>query len=256
MMKILLTLNLLYFLCITYLSYCAVKGGDRNRKDYRFRTSWLEFTTGFCLPSFNIAFGGHRHLQVEIQIYWVFGKLFIHLPRGNKYEWDFAHNYGFTFTDINSDGWQQIHWHWGRKTWVWDMPWVLQHHSTSYMMQNGKWETEMKGARIPDRWEESFKDRLMQHSFPYTYILKSGEKQHRIARVQYVVRRFRRKWLPFTASFGQVNNTLDIEFNEEIGEAAGRSWKGGVTGCSFRVLPKEGIEQALRRMEQTKRFNR
>lgn len=46
---------------------------------------------------------------------------------------------------------------------------------------------------------------------------------------------------------------IDIEFSDEVGERTG-SWKGGVLGCGFDMLPGERPVDALRRMELERKF--
>jgi hypothetical protein len=40
---------------------------------------------------------------------------------------------------------------------------------------------------------------------------------------------------------------------DEVGEEAG-SWKGGVLGCGYTLLPNETPLQCLRRMEKERKF--
>ena len=84
---------------------------------------------------------------------------------------------------------------------------------------------------------------------PYTYTLRSGEVQHRLATIKVDTRKWTRYWLPFKC----ISKSIDIEFNDEVGERSG-SWKGGCMGCSYEMLPNETPLQTLRRMEQERKF--
>lgn len=140
----------------------------------------------------------------------------------------------------------------GNKWWTFYAPWSLQWVRTSAMLANGEWEHERKGD-IKSFWQDEWKDRLWTKDYPYTYILKSGEVQHRTATVQVREREWRWhwfKWLPLTK---KVDRSIDINFSDEVGERTG-SWKGGCTGCGYTMLPNETPLECLRRMEKERTF--
>jgi len=255
-------LNLAYFAFVAYLGYRARRYDQHpSRGEYTVRL-WgcVEFTTGFRLPCFNVSLGGYEEPKVQVQIYWVYGCLFLYLPIKTRYSGCETPTYGVSLTDIDGDGWQQIHWHWGRKTWIWDMPWTLQWHSTSYLFavagsRSGHWMTEQKGGKKLDVWEPAVKASLLREIHPYLYTLKDGTAQHRYATITYVNRRWRRKALPFTDLFSLHAKRIEIDFDREVGEGI-HHWKGGTVGCSYDIKPGETGEQALRRMEATRIFSR
>jgi len=84
---------------------------------------------------------------------------------------------------------------------------------------------------------------------PYTYVLRSGEVQHRRATLTSEERCWTRPWIPFR----RVERSIWVDFDGEVGERTG-SWKGGVTGCGWDMLAGETPLQALRRMERERRF--
>lgn len=87
--------------------------------------------------------------------------------------------------------------------------------------------------------------------FDYQYKLKRGEVQKRKASVFVTRMTHHRKWLPFLK---RVVTSISVNFNDEVGERSG-SWKGGVLGCGYDLLPNETPEQCLRRMESERVFN-
>lgn len=258
-MKFLIITNLVYFLLISILHQKAL-----NSKSYRYpgeprRYSWLndnyeriiEFTSEWCWPAFSIRNCGKEDgaRELILQSYWVFGKLFIHLPLK---PW-FVGEWGFTFFSICGGLPDQLHLNYGRKVKIIDLPWALDYCQTKYLMADGSWESDGRGKNIPDRWDESFRARLLTEVHPYLYVLKDGTAQKRLATITYETRNWRRKWLPFTGLFSYTSPAISIEFNDGVGERV-HTWKGGVLGCNFRLKPGETGLDALKRMEATRKF--
>lgn len=136
----------------------------------------------------------------------------------------------------------------GKRTKRFWFPWMWDHCKTEVMRPDGTWVpyvSEYDGNVLPD-------GRLIE-THPYTYILKSGETQNRMATVYAERRTWRWRmfpWLPFK----KVRQSISIDFDNEIGERTG-SWKGGCVGCGWDMLPKETMLQTLRRMEMERKFN-
>lgn len=136
---------------------------------------------------------------------------------------------------------------WKDRHWVWHFPWEMEHLKVEVLRPDGTWAKQVQSydAGEPDGrqvWE-----------LPYRYVCRSGEVQEAIATV-YVERREWRwrglMWCPLTA---KVRKSIQIQFNREMGDAAG-SWKGGVIGCGYEMEPGETAEQTLRRMEKEHSF--
>jgi len=89
--------------------------------------------------------------------------------------------------------------------------------------------------------------------FPYTYNLKNGAVQNRIASVTVERRAWRPLCLKWSGFIEKVRTTIEVSFDDEVGEGSG-SWKGGTTGCGYGILPGESAEQCLRRMEKERTF--
>lgn len=93
-------------------------------------------------------------------------------------------------------------------------------------------------------------EKLVSKSEPYKYTLKNGSVQHRTA-TYFVERRiWSWKWVPFIKT---VNTTIDVKFNDEVGEKSG-SWKGGCIGCGYSILKGETPLECLKRMEIERKF--
>lgn len=132
--------------------------------------------------------------------------------------------YGFTFFDTG------LHLHWGKC--------------------NGTRADPFKLIRMPWEWRHREHKVLSEpEKYPYTYVLRSGEVQSRIATVTHETRLFTRPWLPFK----RISRSISVDFDREVGERTG-SWKGGVLGCGYEMLGTETPAQTLRRMERERQF--
>lgn len=146
----------------------------------------------------------------------------------------------------------------GEKNKYISFPWNLEWYRTSYLELWGAnqpmiWLTEKKGDR-KDYWDsEKWKDKFWSETHPYTYVLKSGEVQNRLATIKVEEREWRRRWLMWIPLFNQVIRSIDVEFDGEVGERTG-SWKGGTIGCGYDLKPNETPHQCLKRMEQERKF--
>ena len=94
---------------------------------------------------------------------------------------------------------------------------------------------------------------MWEQTYPYIYILESGEVQERLATVKVKEMEWRRRWLPFTSLFNQVIRSIDVNFNKEVGERTG-SWKGGTVGCGYELKKGETPYDCLKRMEKERKF--
>lgn len=146
----------------------------------------------------------------------------------------------------------------GEKNKYISFPWNLEWYRTSYLEswrvnQPMIWLTEKKGDR-KDYWDsEKWKDKFWSETHPYTYVLKSGEVQNRLATIKVKEMEWRRRWLMWTPFFNQVIRSIDVEFDGEVGEGTG-SWKGGTIGCGYDLKPNETPYECLKRMEQERKF--
>lgn len=149
-----------------------------------------------------------------------------------------------------------IHLHWNEAAKVLWYPWTWTLAREWELVRNRgpSWRgVEEAFVEVPRGFASG---QLATHwTFPYSYKLNDGRVQRRNADV-YVTRREDRwlalLWLPFPR---QRSDSIWVAFDGEVGEGEG-SWKGGVMGCGYTMLPGETAEQTLRRMERERRFPR
>jgi hypothetical protein len=126
--------------------------------------------------------------------------------------------------------------------WIaWDLPWF------SWIFEFHHWASP-DGNWIDGGYENAEKAYSEKHD--YTYVLNSGEIQKRSAIVRKEERQWHRKWFPFIK---MNRKTIDVEFNDEVGERTG-SWKGGCVGCGYDMKKGESMLDTLRRMEKERKF--
>ena len=89
-----------------------------------------------------------------------------------------------------------------------------------------------------------------EEAHSYRYTLSSGEVQERVATIKPEYTLLTRPWFPFKKEI----RAITIDFNKEVGEQTG-SWKGGVMGCGYHMLPGETPLDTLRRMERERKFS-
>lgn len=187
------------------------------------------------------------------------GKLYIHFPIYSEIDDSDYPSYGFYFYHPDGVGWERAclwdsFWiRWGKKSYCFNMPWAWDWVRTSNLREDGTWEHEYRHNR-KDFYLDKWKGFIKYETFPYTYTLKKGTVQNRLATVKTEEREWRWrafKWLPWPR---MIRRTINIDFDGEVGERTG-SWKGGTVGCGWDLLKGETPEQALRRMEATRKFN-
>jgi hypothetical protein len=128
----------------------------------------------------------------------------------------------------------------GDKFWLW------------FGKETGRSRDPRRYIAIAMPWEWRHREHTVlgepeQH--PYRYVLRSGEVQERIATIKPERLLWTRPWLPHKRESRHIN----IDFNDEVGERTG-SWKGGVLGCGYDMLPGDRPVDALRRMEHERKF--
>lgn len=144
---------------------------------------------------------------------------------------------------------------WYRKSQYFDFPWKYQWYKTEILSLDRKKVIfeDVKGCKLNESFSKRQEaEQKVSITLPYRYIRNNGDIQNVNATVCICRITHRMKWVPFVKKDWTF---LDIKFDKEIGEGVD-TWKGGVLGCSFAMLPNETPEQCLRRMEKEVRYNR
>lgn len=235
----------------------------------RFR--WLEMNwnrLGLALAVH--LWGDEPHYSLDVHVLWL--QIFLRLPGKPKREvpaGEMSLKWGFTIFG------RAVHLCWDKRCKVvyfpWDWLWL------------GTWAKNCYGEWVPraERWYFDWSKVIVfplegsglsngQHHFVmetpcpdgrwfgvfrYTYVLRSGEVQERLAAIWESRWEWRWRWFMWLPWPRLVRHDIEVEFNQEIGEEVG-SWKGGCTGCSWDIKRGETPEQALRRMERERKFAR
>lgn len=222
-----------------------------------FRNRWIEV----AMPSHSMGaltlsnYHEHESLQVGLFRFSMYFKLPKFL-RGEVME----EAYGFYFGD------DALVFEWNRKRKFFHYPWALDFHARYERVTSTKFGPDhavtcwIKLEDMRDSLMREQKRRYLPHgevatkeTHPYTYTLRNGEVQKRNATIYAQRYEHRRRWLHFVDWFALKNDSIDIEFDEEVGERTG-SWKGGCTGCSYQLLAGESNLDCLRRMEAERKF--
>lgn len=225
------------------LQWLGARWRDRPRS---FRMNWGELSFGrpgialeLCL------FGDGGHFSLAIHAFRI--QTYIRLPFLNRWAHEPAEimeSWGFSYSPECG-----LHLRWGNKYKIITMPWRdWIHISHDVRRPTGQW------VPFVGSWEHGkAPDGRATEVHEYHYLLRSGEKQDRLATIHVERRRWRLKWLRWTSRFQKERHSIDVTFNEEVGEGTG-SWKGGCTGCGYDLKPGETPLECLRRMEQERRF--
>jgi hypothetical protein len=111
--------------------------------------------------------------------------------------------------------------------------------------------SKSKAFSMPWSWGSCVEHKILseKESHPFTYVLKNGTIQNRTATIYSEYGKWTRYWIPWE----QEHTTIWVEFDDEVGERSG-SWKGGITGTGYEMLPNETPLDALRRMEKERKL--
>lgn len=227
---------------------------------WRINTESIDFKWGYFAPRAGFEFvvnrGTYFDQRYAVNLCLGWGKFMFYLPFKTKLEegcdmprYGFAvHNDTFWIYKGGDyeDGQCQNQW----------ISWYLPFFSYEF---DGHWIYNKKAEWVqmrfkhkdgrPDSYEFRKTDAL-NYVYPYTYKLKNGTVQERLATCTIERRKWHRKWFPFLTKESTV---IDIEFNDEVGERSG-TWKGGTIGCSYELNPDETVYECLKRMESERSF--
>lgn len=168
--------------------------------------------------------------------------LFIPIPvHATREPYELMESWGFTFHE------RTVHLNWGRHTKIIRFPWDWEHLKHEVQRPDGSWVPYVAS------YDKGEPDGRWQAAYPYEYQLRSGDIQHRTATIYVNRREWRWKWLMWSPWPAIKRQSIDVTFDDEVGERAG-SWKGGTIGCGYDMQPGETPLQTLRRMEGERRF--
>lgn len=219
------------------------------------RFTWLEISwtwgLAFALCNFGDDDGGHFSLHIHLG----FPNIYLRLPFLRREPKEMMDRLGFMLFERS-----ELHLDMGDWGKIIHLPWGLDFYRHSVLMADGTWLHDMADAcrknKNYDRWRD-FHEKVEQGAqkwvFPYTYTLRNGEVQHRTATIKVEEWEHRRRCLKWTKLLRKVRRSIDVKFDDEVGERTG-SWKGGTIGCGYEMLPDETPEQTLRRMERDRAF--
>lgn len=211
-----------------------------------------------------------------------YGQIYMHLPKHSGIDECEPPEYGFYFYNegnkiLFNSFWLCL----GKKRKCFYMPWSWDWVRTSILLKDGTWEHETyldrKKGNSKNFYQDKWDEKRFIESYPYTYVLKNGKIQNRIATVTVEEREWRflkLKWFPLIK---MKNKCIDVKFSfggpfermilfekqgnikknpEETGEVGERTgtYKGGTTGCSYTMLKKETPFETLKRMEKERKF--
>ncbi len=217
-------------------------------------TDWIIFYWGWRFDiSFEIC--GYFDNRPRINLDLIFFSLSIILPFRNKWtdecnapKWGIQYHNQTLWIMRGGKG----NMNGGNKWWTFHVPWSWEWVRTSNLKKDGTWEHEKKGDK-KNFYEDKWKEVIWSESYPYTYILRSGKVQERIATVKVEEREWRWRGAKWSKWPRMIRKSLAVDFNDEVGERSG-SWKGGTIGCGYEMKHGELPEQTLRRMEKERKF--
>lgn len=202
-------------------------------------------------------------MRYGFSLHLLFFSIYLVSPwKRKKIDWQ-EHYLSWGFTGFGTGtGPHSIHFNWGRRCKVVNMPWHSCHYETLYFTKRGWVEHEWRKVRhLPDADRVEFgtypKD-LIQETHPYKYLLRNGTFQNRTATIHVSEMSWRQWWLMWLPRWfpgiTRRRRSISVEFNEEVGERSG-SWKGGCTGCGYEMRPGEMPQHTLKRMEHERVFD-
>ena len=212
-----------------------------------FEVSWKRFG---CALEFIFDHDAEYGSPWMLHVHLLLLNLFLHFPcafrpasKRESWERDWQ-QWGFSLCD------DAVHFHWNERNRIWSLPWFSSVHQRHEVRRaDGSW------VPFIGSWEQDKEtDGRQEFTFSYQYKLKCGEIQNRTATVFVERMAWRPKGFTWTGIFEKQRQSIDVAFDDEVGERTG-SWKGGTVGCGYEMLSGETPEQTLRRMESERIFN-
>jgi len=155
---------------------------------------------------------------------------------------------------------------WYQRYYHWDFPWQYDWYSSEVLTNRMALLAESiyienRGDRQKlgiDSFEQMRQkeqaEKTVQETWDYRYVLKNGKVQNVKATICLHRMTWRMRWWPLLP-FKKVSTSIDVKFDQEVGEGTG-SYKGGTVGCGYEIKPNETPLECLRRMESERKFGR
>lgn len=220
---------------------------------WRINRDSIDAKWGYFAPRFSFQFvlhrGGYFDQRYALTIAFIWGVFHFYLPFKTKLkegcnlpEYGIAIHNDTLWLYIGGEFDESIGQCTKNDQWkTWDLP-FFSYKFDGHWIQN----KDRKWTLVENEAYLYRKDQAYTEVHPFTYTLKSGTIQERTATCTVEKRKWHRKWFPFLA---RVQEVIDIEFNDEVGERSG-SWKGGTIAMTHELLPNESIADCLTRMKQ------
>lgn len=234
------------------MGFLGLKKQKENDITY-WKNSWMSFYSGFRKLNFTVAPAGYFDNRAQIHFSLGWGQFYINIPfiRSKREESD-PPRYGFYFYSTNNWFPVSFVWCWGKKVTFFELPWTLQWVRTSILLKDDTWVDETR-ENTKFFWKVGWEYLKWTAKYPYTYTKENGDIQFTYANVTVEEMEWRPKWFKWTNLFSKVRKSIKVEFEREIGESEG-TYKGGVTGCGYDMLPDETPIQCLMRMQDERKF--
>lgn len=207
------------------------------------KTKWFQLWKDWSFY-FKLDMGGYFDPRPEIHISLLGLHFCFELPFKTKYDECDPPSYGI----VIFEGMLSIHY--GRKFWAWSLPFVTWVHMGHYVdikdvgyvntLTYGKWCE----YREDHRNEVNMFTSPYVDSFDNSVVNATFWKEYRV---------WRRKWLTWLPFFEMKREYIEIEFDKDVGRRK-HSWKGGVLGTSYDLLPGEDPKTCLKRMEKEMQY--
>ena len=223
--------------------------GARYREDRGYRMRWGEWSWrwGLTLELANI--GDDHGWSLIVQC--VYGKAYISLPFLPAREpEDSMESWGFSWRWETDTRGANIHLNWRDRCKILHLPWdygsCIRH---DMLCADGVWRKYVGSWQ----WEEGDPEPARE-THPYRYVCRNGTVQNVSATITVDEMEWRWRALWWFPWFGKIQRTVNVEFDQEVGERRG-SWKGGCTGCDYEMRRGETPLETLRRMQRDRRFD-
>lgn len=221
-----------------------------QRPSLRFNWGEVSFGWGFALGYSIYHDNAHLHAHIGPVAVYLKMPVFITFRPGTE---DWNARYGFSVFA------RSMHLNWRDRYTVVNFPWDWVFVRRTFLRPDGSvFSHEEKGpTRLGTQFDwDAHKRRLLEISETHDYhylMLPSGEVQSRKATIYGEEMEWRMRWLKALPWPRKVSRTIEVSFDDEVGERSG-SWKGGCVGCGYEWRDGETMLQSLRRMERERRF--